>query len=123
MSSVARKQTKKAKPELKVISDRTWRNRVKSTLYMHEKAQKRRSIASVGAGRIIALLHEIGNDAGKPYGWKVAAALDIGLSAGVAYNLLNGNTDRVGVRTIDSVCKHLGCPIGVLVDENHSFKE
>jgi DNA-binding Xre family transcriptional regulator len=118
-----REQKKSSTTPLRLVKY-TWRDRVREPVAEIRKLRRdRRSVAMVGAARLIALLKEIGEDGGHKYGWKVAAALEIGLPAHTAYNLLNGVQDRIGIRTIDLVCKHIGCQVGALLDDDYTFRD
>lgn len=98
-----------------------WTERLMVPAAVRRAREDRRSIAVVGAERIVMLAQELGEDEGFKFGWRAHAADQIGLARQVLYRLLReyeeGVESYVGRKTIDRVCKHIGCAIGDLLDD------
>lgn len=68
------------------------------------------------AQRIAAIAHEMGRDSGFEYGWKSAAARDLGITPQLLGKLILGRYVSVGTVTIQRICTHIGCTASDLME-------
>lgn len=74
-----------------------------------------RPSAEIAAERVRDLLLEIGNDCNYIWGWKTAAARELGLGRITTSNLIDRKVTRLGTHVIDQVVQKTGIPYNELV--------